>query len=162
MFEQISRTGAAGMARRGKKSPLQVLVDIIDGDPSADVQRLFRQWWNVVSADDDLLQAAGWHAFHNMLASLDRDRRKTKDRKRQSKKAQADFRDRVEGIKDKIRAAVLMDLTLPSGKKLRDATFAECSKAGGWFKVLATKGKPSEIVGEKMSEADLQKIRVRS
>jgi hypothetical protein len=38
-------------------------------------------------------------------------------------------------------------------------TFAECAKARGWFATLAKMGKPTQIVGKVLSEADLHKVR---
>lgn len=148
-------TGAAAMARSAVKNPLQVLVNAIDNDPTMPTERLFQTWWGAVKDDEDLMRAVGRHAFHNMLASLDRDKRKARERRRGQR---AVSKAAVAMIKDRIRSVVLMDLLLPNGKKLRDSTFAECSAAGGWFKQLATRGKPSQIVGKVLTEADLQKI----
>ena len=57
------------------------------------------------------------------------------------------------------RRIILMNMELPDGTKLRDATFAQCKKAGGWWLQLAGMGKPKQIVGETLSEADLGKIK---
>ncbi|MCM0751999.1 hypothetical protein DEA98_14100 [Brucella pseudogrignonensis] len=38
-----------------------------------------------------------------------------------------------EEMKAKVRSIVLLDLVLPDGKALRDATGSECAKAGGFF-----------------------------
>ena len=146
------------MLRTAKKNPEQLLAEIKSGDPTAGIDRLFKDWWAVVLDDDDYLLAVGRHSFHNMLASLDRDTRRARDQRRRIK---AEYRAAINLGKDRIRTVVLMDLQLPSGKKLRDATFAECGAAGGWFKVLATKGKPSQVVGKVLTEQDLQKLKVR-
>jgi hypothetical protein len=53
---------------------------------------------------------------------------------------------------------ILLDLTLPGGKALRDATFAECRQAGGFFTRIAKLGKPDEIVGKKLTDAQVAKV----
>lgn len=150
------RTGANAMGWYGKKNPREVLVELIEDEPDADSRRLLRKWWPIIKADDDLLEAAGTHAFYNLLKGI---RQKHRDNKSKSKDAKIIERARIDFYKNIIKGNILMDITLPNGKKLRDATFAECSAAGGWFKSLAVKGKPSEIVGKTLTEQDLQKHR---
>jgi hypothetical protein len=155
---QTIRTGAAATRRSAKKNPMQVLVDLVEGDPSADPNRLFKVWWPIIQSDDDYLEAVARHAFTNFLTSLDRDRRASATRRKTKRMAQQ-HRDAVSALTSKIKNLILLDLQLPNGKKLRNCTFAECSAAGGWFKLLATRGRPSEVVGEVLTEDDLRKLR---
>lgn len=64
-------------------------------------------------------------------------------------------------LKTRIRAVILLDLTLPSGKRLRDATGAECTKAGGFYTEVARHLKPSQVVDKHLSEAELRNIQSR-
>lgn len=64
-------------------------------------------------------------------------------------------------MKAKLRDVILLDLILPNGKALRDATGAECAKAGGFFADVAKAIKPSQVVDRHLSEGDLQNIRAR-
>ncbi|WP_414461781.1 hypothetical protein [Hyphomicrobium sp. DY-1] len=66
-----------------------------------------------------------------------------------------------EQMKAKVRSVVLLDLLLPNGKALRDATGAECAKAGGFFVDVAKAIKPTQVVDRHLSEGDLQNIRAR-
>lgn len=70
----------------------------------------------------------------------------------------------TEALKD-MRASLskilLLDLTLPDGKALRDSTGAECKKAGGFFREVARHLKPQQVVDKHMTEGDLQNIRAR-
>jgi hypothetical protein len=50
-----------------------------------------------------------------------------------------------------------MKLTLPSGKLVEEATFGELAKAGGIFTAWSKLGKPSQIVGKTVTEAQLRK-----
>jgi len=45
----------------------------------------------------------------------------------------------------------LLDRVLSNGKPLRACTFGEVAKESGWLKALSKLGKPSEIVGEKLT-----------
>lgn len=64
-------------------------------------------------------------------------------------------------MKAKLRSVVLLDLLLPDGKALRDATGAECAKAGGFFADVAKTLKPSQVVDRHLREGDLQNIKAR-
>ena len=66
-----------------------------------------------------------------------------------------------EEMKAKVRGIVLLDLMLPNGKALRDATGAECAKAGGFFSEVAKAIKPTQVVDRNLTESDLQNIRAR-
>lgn len=61
-------------------------------------------------------------------------------------------------IKAKAAEMVLLDLALPSGKKLRDSTGRECARAGGWFAKIAAKVAPQQVVGKIMSEDAVRAI----
>lgn len=64
-------------------------------------------------------------------------------------------------MKAKVRGLVLLDLLLPNGKALRDATGDECAKAGGFFSEVAKHLKPTQVVDRHLREGDLQNIRAR-
>lgn len=64
-------------------------------------------------------------------------------------------------MKAKVRGVILLDLMLPNGKALRDATGSECAKAGGFYAEVAKSIKPTQVVDRHLSEGDLQNIRAR-
>lgn len=158
MLNIENRTGASAMSRAAHRNPLEVLARLVKDDRSADADRLFSKWSEEMREDDDLLEAALRHAFTNMLASIDRDQKRAVAVRSapQTKTAQ---RVHVEALKSKIRQVVLLDIELPNGKRLREATFADCRLAGGWFIKVAKKGRGTAVVGETLNEADLQRIR---
>lgn len=79
------------------------------------------------------------------------------DRERSRKRSAA----ALESLRASIRDVILLDLTLPNGKALRDSTGAECKRAGGFFREVAKHIRPTQVVDKHMSEADLQNIRAR-
>jgi hypothetical protein len=57
----------------------------------------------------------------------------------------------------KFEQNLLMNVVLPlCGKRLEEATFAECRKEGGWLSEIGKMGKPREIVGMKLTEKELK------
>lgn len=64
-------------------------------------------------------------------------------------------------IRASIPRVALLDLLLPNGKALRDATGAECAKAGGFYSEVAKAIKPTQVVDRHLKEGDLQNIRAR-
>jgi ABC-type branched-subunit amino acid transport system substrate-binding protein len=57
-----------------------------------------------------------------------------------------------------VRQVVLLDMTAPNGKKLRDLTGRECGQIGGWFGKLAAKVKATQKVGSVLSEGEVRKL----
>lgn len=101
-----------------------------------------------------LVEEALRRAFDNDLAQINKAPRPRKPPQPVSEDAI------VEAI-EKIRTIVLLDLVQPNGKKLRDCTGADVrafeAQMPSWFKAIAAKVKPEEIVGEVLSEAELRK-----
>jgi hypothetical protein len=64
-------------------------------------------------------------------------------------------------VKVRFRAILLLDLTLPNGKRLRDATGAECAKAGGFYTEVSRHLKPTQVVDKHLNEAELRNIQTR-
>jgi hypothetical protein len=64
----------------------------------------------------------------------------------------------VAKAKDRAVKLVLLDYVLPNGKMLRDSTFGECAKAGGWLSELAKKGQPNEKVGAVLDEKAVRAV----
>lgn len=77
---------------------------------------------------------------------------------RQVKTAQT--REAITALKDKLKAC-LMDHALSDGTLLRFGTFGQAGRDGGWLSDIAKLGKPNEIIGKKLTEANLQDVRQR-
>lgn len=151
------KTGAAAVSRVARQNPMELLVSLVEGDPSADADRMFNKWKKIVMADDDLLIPALRHTFTNMLTAIDRDRRRNSPRTYRTFSSETVQREVRQVVADVVQMA-LMNLTLPNGKLLRDAKFKDCAKAGGWFAKIAKMGKPDQVVGRTISEAQLRKV----
>jgi len=64
-------------------------------------------------------------------------------------------------IKEKLREVLLLDLVLPNGKTLREATGADCARAGGFYVEVSKHIKPTQVVDKHLTEANLRDIRSR-
>jgi hypothetical protein len=53
---------------------------------------------------------------------------------------------------------LLLDLVMPNEKRLRDCTCAECKQMRGWLTKLARKGRPDQLIGDVVSEAEVREI----
>lgn len=158
MFTEASRTGAAAMSRVARKNPTELLRQMREADRTASPEHLFRKWCDIVRDDDDYLSAALHHAFTNINTTLERDENKTPPTAKQTAERRASEQAKVSALKERVAKIVLMNIMLPTGKLLRESTFADCKKAGGWFAKVAAKGKPNQVVGRTLSEVDLQKL----
>lgn len=63
----------------------------------------------------------------------------------------------IDEAKQALKVA-LLDLTLSTGKALRHSSFGDCRREGGWLLDVSKCGRANEIVGKKLSEADLRNI----
>jgi hypothetical protein len=152
------KTGAAAIRRTNKGNPMEVLVRIREGDPTAGQERQFKKWWDEIQSDDDLLDAVARHTFTNLCTAIDKHRetvRKSRARAKAIRRAEARL---VESLAQTVAKVAYLELTMPNGKKLRNCTFADCGAFGGFYKRLALKGKPSEIVGKKMTDEDIRNL----
>lgn len=71
---------------------------------------------------------------------------------------EAKLKERLTTAIERKAQVLLLDTLLPNGKTLRDSTFRECAKMGGALATIAKKGKPSQIVGDVLKDADLRKL----
>lgn len=69
-------------------------------------------------------------------------------------------REAVSALKEQLKAC-LMDHLLSDGTPLRSGTFGNAARDGGWLSDVGKLGKPNEIIGKKLTEANLQDIRQR-
>lgn len=76
------------------------------------------------------------------------------------RKSNQPTRAEIDSAKEELRP-ILMDHLLSNGKLLRNSTFKECEKEGGWLKEISKYGKPSEVVGKQLTEENLWNLHKR-
>lgn len=67
----------------------------------------------------------------------------------------------LDTLKAKVREALLLDMLLPDGTKVRDATGAKMLKSGDWHTDVGKRIKPTQVVGRHLTEANLRDIYAR-
>ena len=171
------RQGAAENARNAKKNPLALLNELKESYPTAEHDRIKTQWRAIVENDYDYLSAALDNAFTNYLRRLDSssiqlvpDLPKEPDTKKEPpKETLAERRARLKAEDEELKKQaelniekfaefIFMEMILPNGKKLCDATSEECGKAGGFYVAISKLVKPGHTVSQDLSEDDLRKI----
>lgn len=162
-------TGIQGAKRQSfhKASPRGVLMRLINENPRADEHALLRLFGEKIKEDaesgDDYLSPIIEYWFAHNYRSLVNEKAAPSKRLATRAAKQA----KVAEIKEKVTARIrqealfLLDTTLPNGKALRDSTFGECAKIGGALSKIASKGKPGQIVGKVLSDAQLRKLQGR-
>lgn len=128
-----------------------LLKRLIDRNPHADEDRLYELWNNKVLASEDILDTVLRYTFANAYRSFSG--LTPEERARRSAALAAE--------REKVKATIqarLLDIVLPNGKKLRDCTFGYCRELGGGLSRIGAKGKPGQIVGKLLSEAEVRKL----
>lgn len=146
-------------------------------DPKTSRKEAFKHFLETVQSDPRYLENLAEDYFYRMAAQWEPQKigkegsfslvgtPATKRRAELSAEKRAESGERVakghEELKAKVRAIILLDLTLPNGKRLRDATGAECAKAGGFYTEVARHLKPTQVVDKHFNEKDLRDIQSR-
>lgn len=162
MHAEYVQTGAAATRRASVSNPMELLNTLRERNPTESFERQFTKWRQLVERNDKHLTSALLYAFRNYWSALDRDQRaerRSEIWKSEQVKEKAEQEQQVQQLVKQVKTIVLMDMMLPNGKKLRDASFADCTKAGGWYRKIAKKGRPHQIVGAVLTEEQLRTIK---
>ena len=158
MYFETVKQGAALTRRSSAANPMELLAKLCSNDTEASADVIFKKWRKLLDQNKEMMETALLHAFRNYWTALE----KTKKYPPLSFKEQMEVRTQREKqaaqLSDHIKNVILMDVELPNGKKLRDATFRDCKNAGGWFTRVSRLGKPAEVVGSKLTEDRLRQI----
>jgi hypothetical protein len=135
-----------------------VLLRLITEHPDASREELEELYLAKTEMVPALVEEALRRAFDNDMDQIQKPpRRRPRPSAADVEAAKAAVHETVERIKE----VVLLDLVQPNGKKLRDCTGADVrafeAQMPSWFKAIAAKVKPEEIVGEVLSEAEVRK-----
>jgi hypothetical protein len=154
MNMELHSTGASFIAEKSDHNPRDLVIEAVKAMPEAGRKERFERFW--VSLGDvgvDYHRAVAWYFFVNMHDYLTTDRNRPDPIERaQARVVQTD---RVEKIKAQI---IMLDLTMPNGKAMRDCTGAEMSKFGNRFQRIAEKVGKAKTVGSVLSEDQVKTI----
>lgn len=158
-------TGTYGAKRASWRdfNPRNVLQHIIDENPDGPESRWRDLFWQYCQDHpDDCMQAVAQYFCDNAIRYILDGRN---DQRRQAASADTEA---VAATKTRMKSRVrdhvvreaqilLLDLTMPNGKKLAQCTGKECQDFGSWYAVLATKVGPKKKVGDVLSEGEVRK-----
>lgn len=135
----------------------EVALDLLKGivAESKDKPRseVFDQFELVLRKNGPAQREVNWYFFLNMVTYLTTERTKRVPMQERVERAL-----QVKAIAESIKAQILlMKLVLPSGKLVEVATFAELAVAGGIYAKWSKLGKPNQVVGKTVTEAQLKK-----
>lgn len=155
MHADATRTGASFVAKHAQDNPRELVISLVEESPGASKDELFARFRSRIEDEPAYQRAVDWYFFVNMYEYLVTSR----NRKPTTKYSKAEIQRDVDVLKARVTQIVLLDLILPNGKALRDASFADCAKAGGFFAKIAKKGKPNQVVGKVLTEDQLRALR---
>lgn len=153
MIELNASYGGPSIHKTERLNPTEVLISLIDENPSASRDVLKREFYERVHNDEDYLRPIIEYFFINAMNGID-------GAKRRKRVPNSERAARIEAIKieatklaEKIKSVVILDLVLPHGKTVRESTFGECGKLGGlFFRKLSKLGRPKQVVGKHVTD----------
>lgn len=155
-LDPYTKTGAAINRRTAKKNPQEVLYSMMESDRTASKERLFAKWRKIVEADDDHMEAVLSYAFTNYYSQNEISLRPAAPRPRGPEMAER--RERISRVAKHVREKIFLDMVMPNDKKMGDCTCAEISTFGDMYKLIAAQGKPSDIIREILTNADIHRL----
>jgi hypothetical protein len=156
----MAMTGATQRRSRRPATPREALAAIVLRSPGKDGGELLQEFQELARSNESYLSSIIEEWFRNAYRSLTRPSRSVGA----SELRQKEFSRVKETVRANIKFkanVVLMDIVLPTGKKLRDSTGSDCRYAGGWLTQIAKVVGPTQLVGRVMSESDLRQFLVK-
>ena len=138
-----------------RANPRNLLMRIITQNPGVPESELADAFWAEVQTDEECLKVITidyW--FPNNYRSLLTSNKRPRATTGQASKIRSQIK---AGIRKEAKR-MLLDFIMPNGKMLRNCTGRDCAKFGGWMGKIASKIKPGEVVGEKLSEDQVRKL----
>ncbi len=161
-------TGTYGAKAQSWKSanPRALLKSLIDENPDADYDALFRLMFNKIEGAKvgTIFETIFEYWFANNYRSIvheltpivlaENRKANAETVKVLTAKTKADVKRAIE----KKAKRVLLNAIMPNGKMLRDTSFGECAYFGGWLALIGKAGKADQIVGEHLTEPQVAHI----
>jgi len=154
---ELHSTGASFVAGKSAHNPRDLVVTVLEKYPDADREEQFREFRNLLDKRADAFQrAVDWYFFLNMSTYMttNSNGRESPD-PMQRAEAKARQQEMVENIKAQI---VMLDLTMPNGKPMKDCTGAEMAKFGNRYQRIAAKVGKANTVGSVLNEDQVKAI----
>lgn len=152
----LRSTGASFVAGKQENNPRDLIIEVIEKNPEADRKTRFEEFRTLLQdSGDDYQRAVDFYFFINMhdYLTTNRSHRHRVPLDRAAAKQHQSIA--VENIKAQI---VMLDLTMPNGKSMRDCTGSEMATFGSRFQRIAEKVGKTKIVGAVLNEEQIKAI----
>lgn len=151
----LHATGASFIATANEHNPRDLVVELVKKHPEMDRKALFDAFRSALEdAGDDYRRAVEWYFFVNMYDYLVTSRNRRADPVERAN-AKTLEREHIGSIKAQI---VMLNLTMPNGKAMRDCTGAEMAKFGNRYQKIAERVGKAKLVGAVLDEDAVRKI----
>ncbi len=151
---ESSRNGASALAKSASDNPREMLIKLIEQHKDSTKEDLFKLFRSHLDDEPGYQRAVDWYFFINMYEYATTSRNRNKD-----PVERAEARQRQEQLVESIKAQiVLLDLTMPNGKSMRDCTGAEMAKFGNRYQRIAEKVGKAKTVGSVLNEDQVKAI----
>lgn len=154
MNMELHSTGASFIAEKTDHNPRDLVIETVKAMPEASRAERFERFRLILAEmGDEYHRAIEWYFFVNMHDYLTTARNQRDPMQRaEAKVKQTEL---VESIKAQI---VMLDLTMPNGKAMKDCTGAEMAKFGNRFQKIAERVGKAKTVGSVLSEEQVKGI----
>jgi Cu/Ag efflux pump CusA len=153
--KDTSRTGASFVSKRAVMNAREIIVSLVDRNSSASRDELFEFFQEELRNRPGFQRSVDWYFFINMYSyatgvrSGDVATKKRHDSDKNSDQQGNVVRGVVENIKGQV---MLLTLSMPNGKPMRDCTGQEMASFGAAYKRVADKVGKTKTVGEVLDE----------
>jgi hypothetical protein len=155
--------GTTGAKRQSweKDNPRELLRRLIERHPENSRKRHLAEFKKLIANRESYWNTIVEYWFSNNYSSLI-DPPDQEERQSRALEKQAELQTRLEQeIEARVKIA-LLDMVMPNGKALRECTGKECrhfsSKIGAWLLRVAKQIKPTDRVGDVLTEKQLRKL----
>lgn len=151
----LQAKGASFIATKTADNPRDLVIEVLRANPGDEVKSQFEQFRTLLEDSGDAYQrAVDWYFFVNMRDYLVSNRSRRPDPV-EIASVKIKQREVIEQIKAQI---VMLDLTMPNGKAMRDCTGADMAKFGNRYAKIAARVGKSGVVGEVLNEEQVRDI----
>lgn len=155
MNMELRAQGASFIAGKSDQNPRDLVIESLKVMPEAARKDVFDHFRSALhEAGEDYQRSVEWYFFVNMYDYLTTNRTRPKNPVERAE-ARVAQREVVERIKAQI---IMLDLTMPNGKPMRDCTGGEMARFGNRFQKIAERVGKSKLVGSVLSEEQVRAV----
>lgn len=148
-----SMVGASFLSKRSAENARQMLLALADANKGVSKDDLFKLFRAELEADTGYQRAVDWYFFVNFYSYEFTNR--SGNLRAQSAEARQHKQEIVNIIHQQL---VLLDLTMPNGKPMKECSGAEMAKFGSRFQKVAERVGKTKTVGSVLSEEQVKTI----